>query len=60
MSVTMGAQLIAIATIVSLKYFTAIKLTKMAKFPVMTLVASGGIEAASTESYITNLICLFK
>ena len=43
MSVTMGAQLIAIATIVSLKYLTAMKLTKMAKFPVMTLILAGPI-----------------
>jgi hypothetical protein len=58
--VTSGAQLMTIATIVSLKNLTDMKLTKMAKLPVITLVARGGTDAASTESYMMYLICLFK
>ena len=52
--------MITIATMVSLKNLTDIKLTKIAKLPVITLVARGGTDAASTESYIMYLICLFR
>lgn len=58
--VTNGAQFMTIATTVSLKNLAAIKLTKIAKLPVITLVARGGIDFASIESYITYLIYLFR
>lgn len=58
--VKIGAQFIIIATTVSLKYLTAIKLTKIATFPVTTLTTNAGSSFIVIVSNTTRLMCQFK